>query len=123
MFIIFANDGIKEGSFAATDVADEQNIKIININKGIKKDDKLILCVARIEGIKNQLNLIRALSGTNFHLLIIGSHSKNHKSYYEQCKAEAGSNIEFLPPTSRVWLNFMHVPKCMYYQVGLKPPV
>ena len=41
MFIIFANDGIKEGSFAATDVADEQNIKIININKGIKNVDHL----------------------------------------------------------------------------------
>ena len=38
-----------------------------------KKDDSLVLCVARIEGIKNQLNLIKALNNTHFRLLLIGA--------------------------------------------------
>jgi glycosyltransferase involved in cell wall biosynthesis len=59
------------------------------------KDEKLVLCVSRIEGLKNQLNLIRALKGTDFKLHIIGSHSANHKKYYEQCRKEAGRNVQF----------------------------
>jgi glycosyltransferase involved in cell wall biosynthesis len=61
-----------------------------------KKDLKLVICVARIEGRKNQLNLIRALNGTDFRLLIIGSVSPNHQAYFEQCKREAAANVELL---------------------------
>lgn len=56
----------------------------------------LIICVGRIEGNKNQLNVIRALKDTNYKLLFIGSSSPNQKSYYEQCKAEATSNMQFI---------------------------
>ncbi len=59
------------------------------------REDDLVICVARIEGKKNQLNLIRALNGTGYRLLLIGEPAPNHKRYYEACRAEAGSNVQF----------------------------
>ncbi|MFV5702412.1 glycosyltransferase family 4 protein [Flavobacterium sp. XS2P12] len=44
-----------------------------------------VLSVGRIEGRKNQLNLIKALKGTNLFLTIIGKPSPNHMGYYEEC--------------------------------------
>ncbi len=61
-----------------------------------QRDSRLILCVARIEGRKNQLNLIRALAGTPYKLILIGAMSTNQVAYYEECKAAASSNVEFI---------------------------
>jgi glycosyltransferase involved in cell wall biosynthesis len=60
------------------------------------KDDRLVICVARIEGNKNQINLIRALNNTNYRLLIIGAHAPNQASYYRQCRNIAANNVNFL---------------------------
>ncbi len=57
---------------------------------------KNILCVAQIEGRKNQLNLIRALKNTHYQLVIIGKPTPNSQAYYKQCQAEAGDNVSFL---------------------------
>lgn len=65
-------------------------------NFSVKKDANMVLCVARIEGIKNQLNLIKALNNTRFNLLLIGSHAPNQKGYYEQCRGIAAGNISFI---------------------------
>lgn len=62
-----------------------------------EKDENLVLCVAKIDGRKNQLNLIRALSNTRFRLILIGKPAPNHLNYYEQCRSEAGPNVEFVP--------------------------
>jgi len=62
----------------------------------IEKDPDLVICAARIEGIKNQLNLIKALNGTKYRLLIIGSPAVNQTDYYHQCKKLAAKNIEFI---------------------------
>ena len=62
----------------------------------IKKDELLVLCVARVEGIKNQVNLIRALNNTRFKLLLIGSHAPNQAKYYRQCRITSASNISFI---------------------------
>jgi glycosyltransferase involved in cell wall biosynthesis len=59
------------------------------------KDDKMVLCAARIEGIKNQLNLIKALNNTSYTLLLIGSPAPNQKSYYEECRKIAAANVIF----------------------------
>ena len=59
------------------------------------KDEKLILCAARIEGIKNQFNLIKALNNTDFKLLLIGDASPNQQNYYRRCRQIAANNIEF----------------------------
>lgn len=61
----------------------------------LPKDKKLVLCVARIEGNKNQYRLIKALNNTEFHLKIIGKPAPNHRRYYEKCKKIAASNVEF----------------------------
>jgi glycosyltransferase involved in cell wall biosynthesis len=62
----------------------------------ISRDDRLILCVARIEGRKNQLNLIRAIVNTPYRLILIGAMATNQTDYYEQCTRAAGANIEFI---------------------------
>ncbi len=59
------------------------------------KDDKLILCAARIEGIKNQLNLIKGLNDTPYTLILVGSPAPNQKNYYAACKKIAAKNIVF----------------------------
>jgi glycosyltransferase involved in cell wall biosynthesis len=60
------------------------------------KEPKLVLCVGRIEGRKNQLNLIRALNNTEFKLLIIGSFASNQPAYQKYCRSAAASNIKFI---------------------------
>jgi len=60
------------------------------------KDPALVICMAKIDGRKNQLNLIRALNKTQFRLVLIGKTAPNHMEYYRQCRAEAGDNISFI---------------------------
>jgi|GEM_PF-155053 len=60
------------------------------------KQKNLVICVARIDGIKNQLNLIRALKDTEFELLLIGKPAPNQLAYYKRCRAEASGNIHFI---------------------------
>ncbi|HTR28128.1 MAG TPA: glycosyltransferase family 4 protein [Puia sp.] len=61
----------------------------------------LILCVGRIEGIKNQIQLIRAVNGTGYTLFLIGSAAPNQQGYYDACRAIAGANIHFIPQVSQ----------------------
>ena len=61
-----------------------------------KRMENLVICVGRIEGRKNQVNLIRALNNTKYHLVIIGSPSANQVKYYERCRRLAAGNIQFI---------------------------
>ena len=54
-----------------------------------------VICVGRIEPLKNQLALIRALNHTHYQVYIIGAASTNHTNYLQQCRKEAGANIHF----------------------------
>lgn len=67
-----------------------------NSEELMNKDKNMVLCVARIELIKNQLSLIKALNGTDFQLYLIGDPAPNHMRYYNECKKIAGKNIHFL---------------------------
>lgn len=60
-----------------------------------RRDDRQVICVSRIEGKKNHLNLIRALNNTEFQLTIIGKPAPNHMRYYEACRAIAAPNVRF----------------------------
>lgn len=60
------------------------------------KDPALVLCVARIEGLKNQLNLIKALNNTRYRLVIIGNPAPNQLSYYHECRMQAAANVSFI---------------------------
>ena len=68
---------------------------LFKFDEAIEKDPNLVLCVARIEGIKNQLNLIKALNNTRFKLVLIGSASPNQRAYVDTCRKIAASNISF----------------------------
>lgn len=65
------------------------------------REHNLVLCVGRIEGIKNQLNLIHALNETEFRLLLIGNPAPNQREYYEECKRIAAQNVTFIDRLSQ----------------------
>lgn len=58
-----------------------------------------VLCVARIEGRKNQLSLIRALRDTPYTLVLAGRRTANQRSYVRAVEAAARS-----APAGRVHL-------------------
>jgi glycosyltransferase involved in cell wall biosynthesis len=70
--------------------------KIFQSNNSVEQDANLVLCVGRIEGIKNQLNLIKALNNTEYQLLLIGAPAANQPGYHQQCRQIAGKNISFI---------------------------
>lgn len=62
----------------------------------VQKDPLMVVCAARIEGIKNQLHLIRALNDTPYQLFLIGAHAPNQRGYYRECRKLASGNIHFI---------------------------
>ena len=68
----------------------------------VERNNNLVLCVARIEGIKNQYNLIKALNNTPYKLILIGDAAPNQKEYYLQCKKIAAENISFISHFLRI---------------------
>lgn len=70
------------------------NLNLFKENKSEKRN--LVLCVARIEGRKNQLNIIRALKNTEYQIVFIGAEAPNQKKYAAQCRSEATSNMKFI---------------------------
>lgn len=66
------------------------------IHSSSTNDREGVICVGRIEFIKNQMNLIKAINETDIPLKIIGKPAPNHIDYYERCKKIANPNIEFL---------------------------
>lgn len=68
---------------------------------GGDRDQNTVLCAARFEPRKNQLNVIRALNNTNFKVTFIGAPAPNHQRYYQQCKMEAADNIRFIDFTTQ----------------------
>lgn len=73
-------------------VFDFDNVKV----NTYKVYEGCILSAARIEIRKCQLDLIRAVKGLPYQLVIVGKASPNSKDYYEQCLAEAGDNVVFI---------------------------
>lgn len=82
------------------------DVELFNYNEeDIKnKDRNMILCVARIELRKNQLNLIKALNDTDFQLYLIGNPAPNHIAYYNECKKISGPNIHFVDAVAQIEL-------------------
>jgi glycosyltransferase involved in cell wall biosynthesis len=69
---------------------------------GRRSDDELekyrgcVLCAARIEGRKNQVNLVRAMEGLPYQLVLVGKAAPNHRDYLSQVLSEAGPNVTYL---------------------------
>lgn len=60
-----------------------------------------ILCAARIEGRKSTLNLVKAVKGTKYKLVLAGKESKNQKNYVDQVRQHAGENVFFFGAVSQ----------------------
>lgn len=60
-----------------------------------------ILSAARIEIRKCQLDLIRAVKGLPYKLVIVGKPSPNSIGYFQECKREAGDNVVFIEHVSQ----------------------
>jgi glycosyltransferase involved in cell wall biosynthesis len=69
---------------------------IFKNDPSVERGRNLVICAARIEGIKNQLNLIRALNNTAYTLLLIGSPAPNQMEYYRLCRKAAAANVQFI---------------------------
>ncbi len=89
------------------------------------KNKRLVICAARIEGIKNQLQLIRALNNTDYEVLLIGDPAPNQRDYYHKCRRAAATNIQFIPQVSQSQLldyyeqAVVHVLPSWYESCGL----
>lgn len=64
-------------------------------NPQVQREKNLVICVARIEGIKNQLNLVKALNDTPYRLVLIGQAAPSQQGYFNACRKAAAPNIEF----------------------------
>jgi len=73
------------------------NAALFQPDTAVEKIPELVVCAARIEGIKNQLNLVKALNETEFTVYIIGDPAPAHLAYFAECKKMAAKNIHFLP--------------------------
>jgi glycosyltransferase involved in cell wall biosynthesis len=71
------------------------NTNLFVPNGPLLKDNNLVVCAARIEGLKNQLNLIKALNNSSFTVLIVGEPAPNQNRYYKKCRGIAADNIIF----------------------------
>ena len=67
-----------------------------DIDEKYLKYKDCILCVARIEGRKNQLNVVRAAKELPYKFVFIGKPGPNFINYFEQCKKEGEKNCVFL---------------------------
>lgn len=55
-----------------------------------------VLCVARFEPLKNQLNLIKACRSLGVRLHLVGEASAQHQAYFQACQAAAqGAEVKF----------------------------
>lgn len=72
------------------------NTSVFQQTKTVNRKKDMVLCVARIEGIKNQYNLIRALNNTRYQLVLIGAGAPNQKKYYQKCRDIAAGNVSFI---------------------------
>ena len=68
----------------------------VSVPRSLEQYQGCVLCVARIEVRKNQLNLVRAMKGLPWQLVIVGTPAPNHRAYYERVRREAPSNVHFL---------------------------
>lgn len=65
-------------------------------NQRFEQFKDCVLCVGRIDGRKNQLNLIRALKDVEIPVVFVGQSAPNHRSYMDKIKKEAGPRMHFL---------------------------
>jgi glycosyltransferase involved in cell wall biosynthesis len=68
----------------------------VNVSEKFEEYRGCLVSVARIEIRKSQLDLIKAIEGTGYKLVLVGRPSPNNKKYYHDCVAAAGDNVYFI---------------------------
>ncbi|SFF06670.1 Glycosyltransferase involved in cell wall bisynthesis [Chitinophaga sp. CF118] len=81
------------GTFAV--IPNSIDTSIFNQLESLQREDAVI-CVARIEPSKNQLNIIRALKEVDIPLTIVGDAAPNHHAYYNECRENAYDKVTFI---------------------------
>jgi glycosyltransferase involved in cell wall biosynthesis len=72
------------------------NYDLVKVDNDLKKYQDCILCAARIEGRKSQLNLIRAVKDTEYQLVLVGKPSQHQDRYLKQIENEIGPNVHMI---------------------------
>jgi glycosyltransferase involved in cell wall biosynthesis len=72
------------------------NVGRPNLNQEFECFRGCVLSVGRIEGRKCQLELVRAMKGLPWHLVLVGKPAPNHTKYFKQLLQEAGPNVHIL---------------------------
>jgi glycosyltransferase involved in cell wall biosynthesis len=60
-----------------------------------------VLCAGRIDPVKNQLRLIRALRDSEIYLAIVGDAAPGAEAYSAECRRAAGPRTRFIPALPR----------------------
>lgn len=68
----------------------------VEVSPLFEKYRNCVLCVSRIEGRKNQLNIIRACKQLPYKFVFIGKAGANFQKYERMCQEEATNNMFFL---------------------------
>lgn len=72
------------------------NYDNVSIDPKLEQYRDCILCVSRVEGRKNQLNIVRAAKGLPYKFVFIGKAGANFHKYMNQCIKEGEDNCVFL---------------------------
>ena len=89
-FEIITKEFNYEGAHSVVRVGTEHLPPLSRSNE--KRD---VLCVARIEPLKNQLRLIEAQEGCEWKLHLTGDAAPAHQAYLDLCKSQAGPKVLF----------------------------
>lgn len=73
-----------------------QNEEIFPTHQSAQNNEGCILCVARVEPGKNQLNLAMAMQGLPWKLILIGEAAPNHHRYLDAIREKHFSNVEII---------------------------
>lgn len=68
----------------------------VEVSPALEKYRDCVLCVARVEGRKNQYNVIKACMDLPYKLVFIGKVGRNAKKYYEECESLKNPNVTFI---------------------------
>lgn len=68
----------------------------VTLPEAMRRLEGCILSVARIEGLKCQLELVRATRDLDVDVVLIGKSAPNHASYYEAIKREASNRVHLI---------------------------
>ena len=67
----------------------------LELARTLCETNEYVLCLGRVEPVKNQLNLIRAIKQLGMRGVLVGGH--HDADYFNRCKMEGEGFIEFLP--------------------------